>query len=99
MNAGAGQRSGRIDRPDPSMRHGTAQNRSMQHAVAHDVVDVLAAPAQEAQIFDTLDRAADQRVRLAQSGVHNTPASDGSVSRRISASNKPGATLASRQRR
>ena len=34
----------------------------MQHAVEREVADILAAPAQEAQVLDPLDRAADQPV-------------------------------------
>ena len=34
----------------------------MQQVVAHEVVDILAAAAQEAEILDALDRTADKRV-------------------------------------
>ena len=60
----------------------------MQQAVAHDVVDILAAAAQETQILDALDRAADQRIRLAERcSAHKVPAGDDSVSTCIRASN------------
>jgi hypothetical protein len=35
---------------------------SAQHAVAHQIANEFAAPAQKAQIFDPLDRAADVTV-------------------------------------
>ena len=35
----------------------------MQQTRRRDVVDVLAAPTQKAQVFDALDRAADERIR------------------------------------
>ena len=59
----------------------------MQQAVAREVVDILPAAAQEAQILDALDRAADQRIRLAESSAHKVPAGDDSVSTCIRASN------------
>src|SRR5438105_11692071 len=49
------------------MGHRTAQDHGMQHAVRREIVDVLAAPAQEAQILDALNRSADKGIAL--SGV------------------------------
>src|ERR1041385_7342273 len=42
-------------RADATVGDPAAQARRVQHAVAGNVVDVLAAPAQEAQIFQALD--------------------------------------------
>ena len=87
MHAAAGERGRFVDGSDAAMRHRAAQDRGMQETVAHDVVDILAAAAQEPQILDALDRAADQRIQLGETGAHSASASEGSVSSRISASN------------
>ena len=42
---------------------GAAQDRGVQHSVALQIADELAAAAQKTQIFDPLDRAADVAVR------------------------------------
>jgi hypothetical protein len=46
------------------MRHCTAHHDGMPLAVPVQIVDELAAAAQEAQIFDAFDRAADISIRL-----------------------------------
>src|SRR5580704_2704172 len=56
----AGRR--RIDRPDAAMRDRTAQDHRMQHCFAGEVVGVLAASGEKAQILEPLDRAADEGV-------------------------------------
>jgi hypothetical protein len=70
LHAGADARSRGVDGDDAAMRHRAAQDRCMQQTVAHEVVDILAAAAQETQILDALDRAADQQIRLAKSSAH-----------------------------
>jgi hypothetical protein len=50
------------DRADAAMGDGAAQDRRMQHVLAREIVDVLSAPAQKAQILEPFDRAADERV-------------------------------------
>ena len=87
VHPGARERRRRVDGDDAAMRHGAAQDRRMQQAVAHDVVDILAAAAQETQVLDALDRAADQRIRLAESSAHKVPAGDDGVSSCVRASN------------
>ena len=62
MHAGEPARPRNVDRADAAVGDGAAQDRRVQHALARDVVDVLPAPAQEAEIFQALDRAADERV-------------------------------------
>jgi hypothetical protein len=52
------KRARNVDRRKPAMRHRAAENRGMQHAGNCEVVDVPAAPAEQAQVFDTLDRRA-----------------------------------------
>ena len=47
---------------DVAVRDRAAQDGRMQQPRPGDIVDVLAAPAQEAKIFDALDGAADERI-------------------------------------
>ena len=56
-----GSRSG-VDRAQPAMRHGTAHNGGMPLRGSYEVVNILAAPAQEPQILDAFDPAADEGV-------------------------------------
>jgi len=49
------------------MRGRAAQDRRMQHSLAHEVSNVFAAPAQEAQILDPLDWSTD----IAVDGGHD----------------------------
>jgi hypothetical protein len=42
------------------MRDRAAHNRGMQQALASDVVDIFAAASEKPQIFDALDRTADE---------------------------------------
>src|SRR6516165_8926650 len=51
-----------IDRADAAVRHRTAQDHGVQEILAHEVVDELAAPAQQAKILDAFDRAPDEGV-------------------------------------
>ena len=53
------QRRRRIDRADAAVRDRAAQDRGVQRVRARHVVDELAAAAQEAQVLQPLDRAAD----------------------------------------
>ncbi len=59
--ADAGHRQGRrrINLDDTAERRGAAHDRRVPLSVALDVVDILAAPAQEAPVFDPLDRPSD----------------------------------------
>ena len=56
-----------------AVRQRAAQDRRVQKTRGRQVVDVLPAAAQEAQVFEALDRAADQRIRRARSR-HGFPA-------------------------
>ena len=56
---GSASAARRIDAADAAVRDGAAQDRRIQHAVALEIVDILAAAAQKPQILDPLDRAAD----------------------------------------
>jgi hypothetical protein len=53
---------GGIDRADAAVRHRTAQDHGVQEIFAREVVDELAAPAQQAKILDAFDRAPDEGV-------------------------------------
>ena len=44
-------RLGRVDRHEPAVRHGAAEERAVQHPRQHDVVDVATASAQDARIL------------------------------------------------
>ncbi len=74
MHAGTGERRAGIDGVDAAMSHRAAQDCSVQQAITDNIVDELTAATQKAQILDTLDRAADQRVRLAEIGTHPSEA-------------------------
>ena len=52
----------RVDRADAAVRDRAAQDHGMQRVRARHIVDELAAAAQEAQVLQALDRAADQPV-------------------------------------
>ena len=68
MNAGPRQRRRAIDRADAAVRYRAAQDRSMQHLLAVQIVDVLPAAGKEAQILQPLDRAADEQIASALGG-------------------------------
>ena len=51
-----------LDRADAPVRDRAAQDHGVQQVVAYEVVDVFAAPAQQAKILDAFDRAADEGV-------------------------------------
>ena len=72
MHAGPRQCGARIDRADAPMRDRAAQDDGVQNVFAGDVVDELAAAAQEAQVFKTLDRAAHEGIRRALMIDHMT---------------------------
>src|SRR5436309_5148991 len=55
-------RGGGIDGADTPVRHRAAQDHRVQQVFAPEVVDELAASAQQPQILDALDRAADEDV-------------------------------------
>ena len=63
------------DRADAAMGDGAAQDRRVQHVLAREIVNVLSAPAQKAQILEPFDRAADERVDRshAQSPLRSRP--------------------------
>ena len=60
----AGPRAGRrrVDRADAAVRDGAAQDHRVQHFFVGEIVGVLAAPGEKAQILEPLDRAADEGV-------------------------------------
>ena len=58
-HAGQRQRGGRVEAADAAVRNRTAHHRGMQQAVAVQVINILAAPSKEAQVFDTLDGSPD----------------------------------------
>ena len=62
------QRRRAFDRADAAMRDRAAQDRRMQHALAAQIVDVLPAPGEKAQILQPLDRAADEQIAGALGG-------------------------------
>ncbi len=62
VNAGPRQRRAGIDRDDAAMGDAAAQDHRMQQARPGDVVHIFALAAQEPQILDALDRAADEGV-------------------------------------
>ncbi len=53
----------RVDRADTTVGDRAAHDRGVPLAFARQVIDILAAAAQEAQILETLDRAADECIR------------------------------------
>jgi hypothetical protein len=57
------KRGAGIDRGDEAVRNRAAQDGRMQHALAPQIANELAAAAQKAWILDPLDRAADIPVR------------------------------------
>jgi hypothetical protein len=57
-----GKRGTGVDGGDEAVRNGAAQDRRMQHALALQIADELAAAAQKAWILDPLDRTADVTV-------------------------------------
>ena len=62
VHAGKRAGSGIVDRADAAMGDGAAQERRVQHVLAREIVDILSAAAEEAEIFEAFDRAADERV-------------------------------------
>ena len=54
-----------VDAADAPVRDGAAQDHRVQKIVASEVVDELAASAQEAKILDPFDRAADKGIARA----------------------------------
>ena len=69
VHARACTRCSRVDRNDAAMGNGAAQDHRMELAGARDIVDILALAAQEPQILDPLERAADEGVRGAGGGA------------------------------
>jgi hypothetical protein len=51
-----------IDRQDKTVRHRTAQDHGVQEILAREIVDKLATAAQQANILDAFDRAADEGI-------------------------------------
>ena len=64
----------RVDRADAAVRDRAAQDHRMQHFLADEIVDVLSAPGEKAEVLDALDRAADEGVpaRVAWGSGHMT---------------------------
>jgi len=62
VHAGPGAGGSCIDRADAAVRHRTAQDHGVQEIFACEVVDELAAPAQQAKVLDAFDRAPNEGV-------------------------------------
>ena len=62
MHAGKRAGGGNVDRADAAMGDGAAQERRVQHVLACEIVDILPAATEKAEIFEAFDRAADERV-------------------------------------
>ena len=62
VHAGTLARRRSVDRTDAAVRDRASQEHGMQRAGARHVVDELAAAAQEPQVLQALDRAADRPV-------------------------------------
>jgi hypothetical protein len=60
----AGKRAGgrNVDRADAAVGDRAAQKRRVQHVLAREIVDILPAAAEEAEILEAFDRAADERI-------------------------------------
>src|SRR5262249_35838375 len=65
VHAGTRAGGGSVDRADTPVRHRAAQDHRVQEIFAAEIVDESAAPAQQPQILDALDRAADEDIRPA----------------------------------
>ncbi len=61
-HAGARARGLGIDGADAAVRNRAAQDDGVQDAVEREVVDILSAAGEKAEVFETLDRAADESV-------------------------------------
>ena len=69
---------GRVDRDQPGVGDGSAQNGTVQHAGQHDVVDVVALAAHEARVFLALHAAvADGPIVVAGGRVRRAVLKDG----------------------
>ena len=66
MDARQRERGTRVNFANVAMRHRASKNGGMQKSGPHDVVDILAPPAQKPQVFQPLDRAANQGVANTQ---------------------------------
>ena len=62
VHAGALARGGGVDGADTSVRHRAAQDHRVQQVFAREIVDELAASAQQPPILDAFDRAADEHI-------------------------------------
>ena len=62
MHAGHFLRARHVDSADAAVGDRAAQDRRVQHVVAGEIVDILAAAADEAKILQPFDRLADERV-------------------------------------
>ena len=62
MHAGDFFRTRHVDGADAAMGDRAAQDRRMQHVLAREIVDILAAAANEAKVFQPFDRLTDERV-------------------------------------
>ena len=62
MHAGNFFRLRHIDAANAAVGDRAAQDRRMQHVVTGEIVDILAAAADEAKVFQPFDRLADERV-------------------------------------
>ena len=70
VDAGAGAGGRGRDAADAPVRDRAAQDHRVEKIVASEVVDELAAPAEEAKILDPFDRAADKGIACALSALH-----------------------------
>ena len=62
MHAGDFCRPRHVDSADAAVGDRAAQDRRMQHVLAREIVDILAAAADEAKVLQPFDRLADERV-------------------------------------
>ena len=62
MHAGKRAGGGNVDRADAAVGDRAAQKRRVQHVLAREIVDILPAAAEEAEILEAFDRAADERI-------------------------------------
>jgi hypothetical protein len=57
-----GQRRRGVDRAEATVGHGAAHDRGVPLPRPGEIIEILSATAQEAKVFDPLDRAADKRI-------------------------------------
>jgi hypothetical protein len=65
MHAGARQGALFLNGAEAAMRDRTPHDHGVERVLEHEIVDVLAASGQKAEILETLDRASDQGISRA----------------------------------